>query len=177
MSRVPLTQDMTLQQIVERLIEQWPAQDSAVFQVALEVQVGREMVKLVVEAAFTVTGPHDEWPDLLPSTGVPGQPMMQELEKPDLTAEARRQWLRAAMFTSDTYCPLPPEYRYTVSREVKGDRRIATGRFDTRRELEEFVVRQYRNTKRNQTQIARAARVSLPTIYKILNDWNGKATP
>lgn len=80
-----------------------------------------------------------------------------------IRAEAKR---RLAIIDAALLVPAEPR-----------DRRITTGRFDTRKELEEFVVREARNSKRNQSQIARAARVSATCVWKILSDWDGKATP
>jgi hypothetical protein len=51
---------------------------------------------------------------------------------------------------------------------VKRGRKLSTGRFETRAELEEFVIREYKNTPRNQAQIARAARASTTTVANIL---------
>jgi hypothetical protein len=48
-------------------------------------------------------------------------------------------------------------------------RRKATGRFDSRDELEAFVWHEWRATPRNQVQIARAARVGEGTVASILD--------
>jgi hypothetical protein len=48
-------------------------------------------------------------------------------------------------------------------------RHKATGRFDSRDELEAFVWHEWRTTPRNQVEIARAARVGEGTVASILN--------
>lgn len=47
-----------------------------------------------------------------------------------------------------------------------------TGRFDTRKELVEFIFDNYQHSPRNMTLIARAAKVSLTTVSKILDGGN-----
>ena len=52
---------------------------------------------------------------------------------------------------------------------MRKGRKPITGRYDTREELEEAVLRDYYNTSRNMTQVARACRVSQSTVSAILN--------
>lgn len=48
-------------------------------------------------------------------------------------------------------------------------RKQTTGRFDSRAELEDFVIREYYSTSRKVLYIARAARVSEATVHNIID--------
>ena len=54
-------------------------------------------------------------------------------------------------------------------------RKKATGRYDTREELVDYVCSAYHNGPQNQAQIATAARVSAGVVQKILDGEEGKA--
>lgn len=52
-------------------------------------------------------------------------------------------------------------------------RQPATGRFETRAELVDFIWREYLGTARTITDVARAARVGVGTVSRILTTWEG----
>lgn len=54
-------------------------------------------------------------------------------------------------------------------------RKKATGRYDTREELVRYVCGAYYNGPQNQSQIAKAARVSAGVVQKILDGEEGTA--
>ncbi len=64
-----------------------------------------------------------------------------------------------------------PMERVAQHMNKQSGRKLTTGRFDTREQLEERVRWYYRNTDMNQTEIAKNCNVSTSTVAKILTDW------
>ena len=60
--------------------------------------------------------------------------------------------------------------RYKPREPQPGGRLQTTGRFDTRKQLEERVLYDYYRTRRNITQIAKAYGISWPVAAKIINN-------
>lgn len=129
--QIPVTASMTVQQLVEKLAHRFLADktEGGTFQVALGVlDPGCPERKLVVTVDLQVAE-HAEWPhDLLPSSGVPGQPRMPELERapaPSSAANGELQWQPMETVPKDRYVHVQQvsTYRWLPYKENSQQRR------------------------------------------------------